>query len=87
MKTASLLPRKAAKPVRMRPKARPYRIVKRSKSRYLAVRLRGGKQRSSKCEDYDDARSFAYRWIAEVRPDLAAELGVEVAPVLKNLKR
>jgi hypothetical protein len=71
------------KPYRIRRRARPYRLVKRKQSRYIAVRLRDGKQRSSKCELEEEAKSFAYRWIAEVRPDLAEEIGIEVTRRLK----
>ncbi len=46
------------------------------------MRLRGGKQRSSRAETPEDARSFAYRWIAETRPDLARELGIQITPPL-----
>jgi hypothetical protein len=70
------------KPARIRRPAACYRIVHRKRSRYLAVRLRGGKQRSSRAETHEDARSFAYRWIAESRPDLARELGIQITPPL-----
>ena len=71
------------KPARLRPPAACYRIVHRKRSRYLAVRLRGGKQRSSRAETKEEARSFAYRWIAETRPDLARELDIAITPPLK----
>lgn len=74
------------KPARLRRPAACYRIVRRKRSRFLAVRLRGGKQRSSRAETPEDARSFAYRWIAADRPDLARELGIEVTPPLKLSK-
>lgn len=73
------------KPAKMRRPAKPYRLVRRKRSRYIAVRLRGGKQRSSKSETPEEARAFAYRWIAATRPDLAAELGISVTPPLKHL--
>lgn len=73
----------STRPIKFRRPAKTYRLIRRKTSRYIAVRLRGGKQRSSKCETTDEARAFAYRWIAEARPDLAAELGIATTPPLK----
>lgn len=73
---------KAVQPVRFRKDAAPYRLIKRGKkSRWLAVRI-GKKQRSSGTNCPQEARAFAYRWIASDFPRLAAELGIETTPSL-----
>ena len=74
------------KPVKFRKAARPYRLVIRKKSRFIAVRI-GKKQRSSKECEVELARAFAYRWIAESYPRLAHELGIEITPELKPMSR
>jgi len=73
---------KSVKPAKFRKPARPYRLVIRKKSRFIAVRI-GKKQRSSKECEPELARAFAYRWIAESYPRLAHELGIEITPELK----
>lgn len=76
---------RAVKPIRIRNRAKPYRLIARKTTRFIAVKLRGGQQRSSKETERDLARAFAYRLIAETRPDLAQELGIEVTPSFKGL--
>lgn len=76
---------KTVKPVTMRRAAKPYRLIMRKRTRYIAVKLRGGRQRTSKETEMPLAKTFAYRLIAETRPDLARELGIEVTPPLKGL--
>jgi len=76
---------RAVKPAPFRKAAKPYRLIKRKKSRYLAIRI-GKKQRSSKQTDPEAARAFAYRWIAEDFPRLAAELGIATTPEIPALK-
>lgn len=77
---------KKVKLVKFRRPAKPYRLVIRKKSRYIAVRI-GKKQRSSKECELELARAFAYRWIADAFPRLAQDLGIEITPELGALKR
>lgn len=70
----------------MRSPAKIYRLIKRKNSRYIAVRLKNGKQRSSKEIDREAARAFAYRWLATSFPDLAKEVGIATTPSLTGLK-
>lgn len=70
----------------MRSPAKVYRLIKRKNSRFIAVRLKNGKQRSSKEIDREAARAFAYRWLAASFPELAKEVGINITPSLKALK-
>ncbi len=64
--------------------AKAYRLIVRKTSRYIAVKLRGGKQRTSKQTTREEARAWAYRLIATTREDLALELGIAFTPKLKG---
>jgi len=74
--------RRPVQPAKFRQPARPYRLVRRKTSRYIAVRI-GRKQRTSKEYEPELARAFAYRWIAQSFPALAQSLGIDVTPELK----
>lgn len=76
--------RKAIKPRRIRV-AKPYRLIVRKTTRYISWLPRGGRQQTTKETEIEAARTFAYRRIAETRPDLARELGIEITPPLKGL--
>lgn len=72
------------KVAKFRRRAKPYRLIVRKASRFIAWKPRGGKQESTKQVEREEARRVAYRRIAETRPDLAQELGIEVTPNLKG---
>ncbi|MES2598639.1 MAG: hypothetical protein V4662_25110 [Verrucomicrobiota bacterium] len=74
-----------AKPVRFRRQRKIYRLVTRKKSRFIAVRLCNGKQRSSKETEPEMARSFAYRWLATSYPKLAKQVGIAITEELPAL--
>lgn len=74
------------KPRRFRRPAKPYRLITRKQSRFIAVRI-GRRQRTSRTEDKEGAKAFAYRWIASEYPHLAAELGIATTPALKGITR
>ena len=84
MKSDTLLHPKGVKPARIRNRAKPYRLIVRKTTRFIAWKPRGGKQESTKETERALAKSFAYRRIAETRPDLARELGIEITPTLKG---
>lgn len=75
---------KAIRPIKMRPAAKIYRLIRRKQSRFIAVRLRNGKQRSRRETEPELAKAFAYRWLAQSYPTLARELGLEITPELKG---
>lgn len=75
----------AAKPRRIRV-AKPYRLIKRKTTRFIAWKPRGGRQETTKAETLEEAKRVAYQRIAERFPAFAAELGIEITPVLKGLK-
>lgn len=85
MKSDAILHPRGVKPIRIRRRAKPYRLIVRKTTRFIAWKPRGGKQESTKEVEIEQARRFAYHRIAEMRPDLAAELGIEVTPPLKGL--
>jgi hypothetical protein len=72
------------KPRRIR-RSKPYRLIVRKSTRYIAVKLRGGRQRTSKQTTREEARAWAYRLISTTREDLARELGIDFTPALKGL--
>lgn len=76
---------KPARPVRFRRSAKPYRLIQRKTTHYIAWQPRGGKQETTKEQDYAAARAYAYRRIAQTPPDLARELGIEITPLIKGL--
>jgi hypothetical protein len=75
-----------ASPIRIRRPARPYRLIIRKVSRYIAWKPRNGRQETTKETDLEAARAFALRRIATTRPDLAAELGIDITPELRGLR-
>ena len=85
MKSDALLHPKGIKPAHIRV-AKPYRLIVRPKvSRFIAWKPRGGRQESTKETERHLAKSYAYRRIAETRPDLAQELGIETTPPIKGI--
>lgn len=76
---------RTVKPRRIRT-AKAYRLIVRKNTRFIAVKLRGGHQRTSKQTTREEARAWAYRLISTTREDLARELGIAYTPALKGLK-
>ena len=74
------------KPKRFRRGLRIYAIYRRKESRYLAVRLCNGKQRSTRSQTKAEARAFAYRWMAAEYPHLARQIDIATTPEIPFLK-
>lgn len=84
MKSDAILHPPGTKPLHIRT-ARPYRLIVRRASRFIAWKPRGGRQETTKQTELIEARRVAYRRIAETRPDLARELGIDITPPIKGI--
>jgi hypothetical protein len=66
--------------------SKAYRLIVRKSTRFIAVKLRGDRQRTTKQTTRKEAKEWAHRHIAETREDLALELGIDFTPRLKGFK-